>query len=95
MQVQVSGQVLDLASLALTTAEMALALKVSERTIQRRIAKKVIPVIDLGDGRRIPGAFLAFVLSEALRTGCGVLDVLGTAWTAAHTLGPREAVATS
>jgi hypothetical protein len=72
----------DLASLMLTTQEAAVAFRLSERTIARRIAGGVIPVVDLGDGSRVPGAFVAFVLAEALRTGRAVLEVLGTAWAA-------------
>ena len=72
----------DLASLMLTTQEAAVAFRLSERTIARRIAKGVIPVVDVGDGSRIPGAFVAFVLSEAMVTGRAVLAVLGSAWAA-------------
>jgi excisionase family DNA binding protein len=72
----------DLASLMLTTQEAAVVFRVSERTVVRRIADGVIPVVDIGDGSRIPGAFVAFVLREALRTGRAVLEVLGIAWAA-------------
>lgn len=82
-----------LASLMLTTQEAAVAFRLSERTIARRIAKGVIPVVDIGGGVRIPGAFIAFVLGEALRTGRAVLDVLGTAWAAQPEVPAESAVA--
>lgn len=72
----------DLASLMLTTQEAAVAFRLSERTIARRIAKGVIPVVDVGDGCRVPGTFIQHVLDEAISTGRAVLEVLGTAWKA-------------
>lgn len=78
----VAAQAADLASLMLTTQETAVAFRLSERTIVRRIGDGVIPVVDIGDGCRVPGAFVAFVLREAIRTGRAVLEVLGTAWAA-------------
>jgi hypothetical protein len=68
----------------LTVPECAVAFRVCEKTIMRRILAGRFPSVRVAGGWRIPRIWVATLIADAIKTGSVVAEDHGAAWIAVN-----------
>jgi hypothetical protein len=68
----------------ISPAQFASQMGLHAKTIERRIAAGLFPVIMIGGRKRLPGPWIRALFAAALASGCVVAEQHGAKWIADH-----------